>query len=116
MPGCSTPPTAWGGRREAQDPLSFRCAPHVLGAALDALTFARDRVGLELGSSQGNPALVGARAVSVGNFDSTALCQALDLARIGVANALTAAAERTLKLVDAAWSGLPTGLTPDPTD
>ncbi len=44
------------------------------------------------------------------NFEVLALAAALDLVRIALAPLLTSADERALKLLDTAWSGLPTGL------
>jgi histidine ammonia-lyase len=40
------------------------------------------------------------------------LAAAVDYVRIGLAPALLSASERALKLLDTAWSGLPTGLAP----
>lgn len=101
--------------RNLQDPLSFRTLPQVLGAGRDALVFARAQVTSELNASQGNPIVVAEedRLASVGNFDASSLAIALDLARIGLAPALTTSAERTIKLLDTQWSGLPTGLAGD---
>ena len=50
--------------------------------------------------------------VSVANFEILPLAAALDLLRIVLASALSAAAERVVKLLEATWSGLPTGLVP----
>ncbi len=101
--------------RNLQDPISFRSAPVVLGALGDALEFARGRVEIEMNASQGNPVVLieERRVLPVANFEVLPLAQALDLARIGLAPALTSAQERVLKLLDTPWSGLPTGLVPD---
>jgi histidine ammonia-lyase len=60
-----------GAARFLQDPLTFRCPPHIHGAARDALAYARNILQLELNSSQSNPVVVAAerKIVSVGNFD-----------------------------------------------
>ena len=50
------------------------------------------------------------RLVSVGNFEVAALATALDLARLVVAQVLTSAAERAVKLLQAPLTGLPEGL------
>ena len=67
-----------------QDPYSLRCAPQVLGAALDAIRFARRTVEIELGAVTDNP-LVFAKDpghqrqfVSAGNFHGMPLAIALD--------------------------------------
>jgi len=101
-----------GAARFLQDPLSYRCVPQVHGATRDALGFTESQLAVELNSHQGNPLVVAEeeRLVSVGNFDSQALATALDLARLALAPALTAAVERTLKLLSPRFSGLTEGL------
>src|ERR1700722_6973986 len=109
-----------GAARFLQDPLTFRRLPQIHGAARDALAYARTILQLELNSSQSNPVVVGAerRIVSVGNFDIGPLAAALDFARIALAPVVTSANERAVKLLQAPFSGLATGLaavaaTPD---
>jgi histidine ammonia-lyase len=86
--------------------------PQMHGAARDALRFVEAQVAVELNAHQGNPLVVPdeSRLVSVGNFDSQALATALDLARLALAPVLTAAVERTLKLLSPRFSGLTEGL------
>jgi histidine ammonia-lyase len=98
--------------RNLQDPLSFRSAPQVHGAARDALAYVHRVLSVELNSHQGNPLVVadGGRVVSVGNFDVVPLAAALDFLRIALAPVLTSAAERALKLLQAPLTGLPEGL------
>jgi histidine ammonia-lyase len=100
--------------RDLQDPLTFRDLAHVCGALRDALTFAETQVTIELNSHQGNPFVdVGRGTVHPSaNFDALPLAHALDTVRIALASAVTSTQERILKLLDSAWSGLPTGLTP----
>ena len=117
-----------GSPRNLQDPLSFRNAPQVLGAARDALAHADAVLAVELNANQGNPIVVDAasgpggtagplgeadRVVSVANFEILPLAAALDHLRIVLASALSVAAERVVKGLYPAWSGLPTGLVPD---
>ena len=88
-----------GAARFLQDPLTFRCIPHIHGAARDALAYARRILQLELNSSQSNPVVVvpERRIVSVGNFDIGPLAAALDFARIALAPVVTITVEaRTL--------------------
>jgi histidine ammonia-lyase len=101
-----------GVARSLQDPLSFRCIPQVRAAARAAFAFARGRIERELNSSQENPLLLldEGRLISVGAFDALPLAQALDVARIGLAPALTSASERTIKLLQSPVTGLPEGL------
>jgi histidine ammonia-lyase len=105
-----------GTARNLQDPLTFRCVPQFHGAARDALGYARATVERELNNSQGNPVVVLAERaiISVGNFDPVAMSASLDFARIGLAPAITSAAERTVKLLQSPFSGLAAGLAEDP--
>jgi len=105
-----------GAARFLQDPLTFRCIPHIHGAARDALAYATTILGLELNSSQSNPVVVTAehRIVSVGNFDIGSLAAALDFARIALAPVVTSANERAVKLLQAPFSGLAAGLAATP--
>jgi histidine ammonia-lyase len=101
-----------GAARFLQDPLTYRCMPQLHGAARDALRFVEEQLAIELNAHQGNPLVVAGegRLVSVGNFDSQPLAAALDLLRIALAPVLTAAVERTLKLLSPRFSGLSEGL------
>ena len=102
-----------GAARFLQDPLSFRCVPQLHGALRDALAYVDATLAVELNAHQGNPLVVvsGDEIVSVGNFESAQLAAALDFFRIALAPVLTAAVERTLKLISPRFSGLSEGLT-----
>ena len=101
-----------GAARFLQDPLTFRCVPQMHGAARDTLRFVEEQLAIELNAHQGNPLVVPGegRLVSVGNFDSQPQAAALDFLRIALAPVLTAAVERTLKLLSPRFSGLSEGL------
>jgi histidine ammonia-lyase len=101
-----------GAARYLQDPLTFRCLPQLHGAARDALRFVEQQLEIELNAHQGNPLVIPGegRVVSVGNFDSQPLAAALDFLRIALAPVLTAAVERTLKLLSPRFTGLSEGL------
>jgi histidine ammonia-lyase len=105
-----------GNARNLQDPLTFRSIPQILGAARDALGYARTTIETELNSAQGNPAVILAerRIISVGSLDVVSVAAALDLARIALAPVVTSAAERTVKLLQSPLSGLPAGLAAEP--
>jgi histidine ammonia-lyase len=103
----------WGERpRNLQDPLTFRTLPQVHGAVRDVLSYATGVVTVELNAHQGNPLVdsAGGQIVPAGNFDIVPLAAALDFLRIALAPALTSAAERALKLLQAPLTGLPEGL------
>ncbi len=104
-----------GEPRNLQDPLSYRNAAHVLGAAHDAVDHARGQLAIELNAHQSNPLLLAAtdEIVSVASFEALPLALALDYARLGLAAAITSAAERTVKLLQRSHSGLPSGLRHD---
>jgi histidine ammonia-lyase len=105
-----------GAARFLQDPLTFRCIPHIHGAAREALGYVMNVLQLELKSSQSNPVVAvpagneQGRIVSVGNFDIGPLAAALDFLRIALAPVVTSANERAVKLLQAPYSGLPAGL------
>jgi len=103
----------WNGQpRNLQDPLTFRTLPQVNGAARDALGYAKGVLAVELNAHQGNPVVAASagRILAAGNFDVVPLAAALDFLRIALAPALTSAAERALKLLQAPLTGLPEGL------
>ncbi|HZD67198.1 MAG TPA: aromatic amino acid lyase [Acidimicrobiales bacterium] len=110
-----------GEARNLQDPLSLRCVAQVHGAARDTLAFATGQLAIELNASQGNPIVAAeeGRVVSVGNFDVLPLAAAGDFLRVALAPVLTAAAERTVKLLQAPLTDLSQGLAtvePSPED
>jgi histidine ammonia-lyase len=103
-----------GTPRNLQDPLTFRNLPQIQGACRDVFDHVDRQLAIELNASQGNPIVVpgDGSIISVANFEILPLAVALDYLRIVLASALAAAAERSVKLLEAPWSGLPTGLTP----
>jgi histidine ammonia-lyase len=106
-----------GAPRNLQDPLSYRNVAHVLGAAHDAVAHARSQLAIELNAHQSNPLVLAGsgEVVSVANFETLPLALALDYARLGLAAAITSAAERVVKLLQRSHSGLPSGLRHTPT-
>ncbi len=98
--------------RALQDPLSFRALAQLHGATRDAFGFVRAQVELELNAAQSNPLVLvdEDRLISVGNFEVQPLATALDLARLALAPAVSAAAERSVKLLQASLTGLSEGL------
>jgi histidine ammonia-lyase len=103
----------WSERpRNLQDPLTFRTLPQVLAATRDALEYADGVLAVELNAHQGNPVVSpdAGKVIPAGNFDAVPLAAALDFLRIALAPALTSAAERALKLLQASLTGLPEGL------
>jgi histidine ammonia-lyase len=90
-----------------QDPYSLRCAPQVLGAALDAIRFSRQIVERELGAVTDNPLVFprdphqDRQIVSAGNFHGLPLAIALETLIIALAH-VAGIAERRVYYILAA--------------
>lgn len=104
-----------------QDPYSFRCAPHVLGAASDALTYVRSAVERELGAVTDNPLVLGTTTdpeiVSAGNFHGMPIAIPLDALALPLAHIAGISERRVAHLVSAGAgqdpeAGLPAFLVP----
>ncbi len=104
------------GDPRVQDAYSLRCAPQVIGAARDALSFARGVAEVELRSAIDNPmVLPDGRVESCGNFHGAPVGLACDYLAIAAAEVGAIAERRTDRLLDAARShGLPPFLAADP--
>lgn len=105
-----------GSPRRLQDPLSFRCATVVQGAAQQALQQLHELVELELRSGADNPALISeaSRVVATANFDSTHLALAAEGVGLAFSRVAACSAERIAKLLSPASSDLPRFLTTQP--
>ncbi len=89
------------GRRP--DAFSIRCAPQVLGAALDTLDHAEAVVTRELNGASDNPLLFGEHPgtgewVEAGNFHGAALGQAMDALKVALTQVGTVSERRTFRL------------------
>jgi len=95
--------------RRLQDPLSFRCATMVQGAAQQALKQLHELIELELRSGADNPALISeeARVLATANFDSTHLALAAEGLGLALSRVAACSAERIAKLLSPASSELP---------
>jgi len=103
-----------GVARNLQDPLTFRSVLPIQSAAHVALDHALARLAIELNAAQGNPlvSVTEGRIFSASVYEVVGLAAALDYVRIALATVFSSAAERSVKLLDTPWSGLPTGLLP----
>ena len=103
-----------GGARLLQDPLSFRCAPSVLGGALKAAQAATSAVATELAWSNDNPAVLAATGEVVGtaSFDTTHLALAFEALGLALSRVAALTGARIMKLMSSASTGLPRFLTP----
>jgi histidine ammonia-lyase len=90
-----------------QDPYSLRCAPQVLGAARDAIAFARGLVERELGAVTDNPLVFASdpaharQVVSAGNFHGMPLALALDTLVIALTHVAGISERRTYYILAA---------------
>jgi histidine ammonia-lyase len=96
-----------------QDRYSLRCAPHVIGVALDTLTFARNMVEIEVNGVNDNPIAdpESGRVLMGGNFYGGHVCQAMDALKTAVASVADLIDRQMILLCDAtANGGLPLDL------
>lgn len=85
-----------------QDPYSFRCAPQVMGAARDALDYAKGVLEIEINSATDNPLIFSKDGVSLsgGNFHGQPIAMALDFLSLAVSNLSNIAERRISALLD----------------
>ena len=97
-----------------QDPLSIRCAPSILGAALRAVAQARAMVELELGSAADNPVVLveDGAVLSTGNFHLPALALGFETLGLALAQSAGSCAARFVQLTGPGRNGLPRNLSP----
>ena len=102
--------------RHLQDPLSFRCATVVQGAAQQALQQLHELIELELRSGADNPALISEESLvlATANFDSTHLALAAEGLGLALSRVAACSAERIAKLLSPASSDLPRFLITQP--
>lgn len=97
--------------RDIQDPLAWRCAPHVLGAADQAARALEAAVEALVQSARDNPVVLATGdVVSNGNFDATDLALRIDGLRGALFRVIGQQAQRTAKLLNHHYSGLNPGL------
>jgi histidine ammonia-lyase len=102
-----------------QDAYSLRCAPQVLGPALDAVAFVRGRFAAAINAATDNPLIFPTadgsyRALSGGNFHGQGPALWLDLLGIAMAEVADISERRIFRLVTPELSaGLPAMLAPN---
>jgi histidine ammonia-lyase len=99
-----------------QDPYSLRCAPVVLGSALDAIDFVRAAALRELGAVTDNPLVFETGVVSAGNFHGMPIAIPLDVLSIAIAHVSGISERRTFLMLAASdpESNLRPHLSPRP--
>ncbi len=101
------------GSGRPQDPYSFRCAPQVMGAAKDALDFAKGVLEIEMNSATDNPLVLSkdGLCISGGNFHGQPVAMALDFVGLALSNLANISERRTSALLDPSLNnGLPSFL------
>lgn len=96
--------------RMVQDPYSIRCAPHVIGAARDSLTWSQEVLGRELNSVNDNPIVDPEKGemLFAGNFYGGHVALTMDLLKIAAASVADLMDRQYALLVDARLNvGLP---------
>jgi histidine ammonia-lyase len=102
--------TVTGEHEPAQDAYSLRCVPQVMGAAREAVAFAKKLVETEMNSATDNPLVFpdGAAVLSGGNFHGQTVGMAMDVVSIALATVANISERRVFRLLDAHLNnGLP---------
>lgn len=95
------------------DAFSIRCAPAVLGSALDALEHTEAVITRELNGAADNPLLFDGEWVEAGNFHGSPVALAMDHLRIALSSVASQSERRTFRLTYGQLShGLPSFLVP----
>ena len=93
-----------------QDPYSFRCAPQVMGASMDAIEYAKRVLEIEMNSATDNPLLFPREGTSIsgGNFHGQPVAMALDFMTLAISNLANISERRISALLDSSMNnGLP---------
>jgi len=100
---------------DVQDAYSLRCAPQILGPAVEALAFLESKLLIEINASTDNPLVFADGTVlSGGNFHGEIIGLALEMATIALAEVGNVAERRIDRLLTSPSRGLPLFLTHEP--
>ncbi len=94
------------------DAFCIRCAPTVLGAAVDALAFVRQTVQRELNGAGDNPLVFDDGYVEAGHFHGAPVAMAMDTLKVALVQVASIAERRVFRLTYGQLSGLPSFLVP----
>ena len=102
-------------KRALQDPLSYRSGASVNGSVLDALTYVRKILEIEMNHTGDNPCIIyEEHTTSVSpNFEVTTLALAVDMLAAALCHMSRMITNRIFRIVDPVFSGLTRFLTPD---
>jgi histidine ammonia-lyase len=103
------------GKKQVQDPYSFRCIPQVHGASRDAVAHVRDVFLREINAVTDNPNIFPEEdlILSGGNFHGQPLALALDYLKIALSELANISERRTYQLISG-QRGLPLFLVKEP--
>jgi len=106
------------GAGRIQDAYSLRCAPQVMGAARDTLTFVEGIIEREINAATDNPLIFGPEEVlSGGNFHGEPVGMVMDYLGIALSEVAAISERRTFRMTDGKLNGgLPTMLVDTPED
>ena len=90
------------GAGRPQDPYSFRCAPQVMGSAIDGLGFVKSTLETEMNSATDNPLIFPEEGdcISGGNFHGQPVSMALDIMGLGLSTVANISERRISALLD----------------
>ena len=106
-----------GGKKKVQDAYSMRSTPQVIGAAHDAVAFAREQVEIELNGVGDNPVFFAEEdlVLTGANFQGSPVSLPMDMAGTAITMVSVISERRLNRLLNPALSvGLPPFLTEDP--
>lgn len=92
---------ATSGKKDVQDPYSFRCIPQVHGATKDAIRYASGIFKTEINSVTDNPNIFATedKIISGGNFHGQPLALSLDFLAIAMSELASISERRTYQLI-----------------
>ncbi|GMK44657.1 histidine ammonia-lyase [Paenibacillus glycanilyticus] len=98
-----------------QDPLSFRDACHIHGAAYDALGYTAEQLEIQLNGSDDNPCVLvdEGRIISCANFEAVSWTLGFEMLGSALHHVSRAACYRIIKLGTPSFTGLSRFLTPN---
>lgn len=102
--------------KRVQDPYSFRCAPQVHGAVIDAIHHCKKVIEVEINSTTDNPLIDTAtqEIYSGGNFHGEPIALTMDYLSIAMTELGSISERRVNQLLDTNLSGLPAFLSKKP--
>src|SRR5690625_1395279 len=104
------------GELRVQDAYSLRCIPQVHGATWQTLNYVKEKLEIEINAATDNPLIFSreGKVLSGGNFHGQPIAIAMDVLKIGLAEAANISERRIERLVNPQLNDLPPFLSPEP--